>query len=182
MKGTVFTIFSEMVEEAFGLEMWDTLIEETQPESEGVYTSAGDYPSSEIFAYVMLLSKKTQTPVPDLLRAFGKYTLGQFSQKYPQFFEIKDFKSFLMSIDRYVHIEVRKLYPTAELPEINYESEHENQLTIIYRSPRKLCFLAEGLLQGASDHFKAPIQFGQSQCMHEGHDSCHIRIQFNTSE
>ncbi|MBT8311465.1 MAG: hypothetical protein HKP23_01335, partial [Flavobacteriaceae bacterium] len=39
MKGIVFTEFLEMVEDKFGLEVVDTIIEKAELPSEGVYTA-----------------------------------------------------------------------------------------------------------------------------------------------
>ena len=41
MKGMVFIEFLELVEEKFGLEMVDNIIEQSNLESEGVYTLVG---------------------------------------------------------------------------------------------------------------------------------------------
>jgi len=43
MKGIVFTEFLELVENKFGLEMLDAIIEASNLESEGVYTRIGTY-------------------------------------------------------------------------------------------------------------------------------------------
>jgi len=50
-----------------------------------------------------------------------------------------------MMVDELIHVEVKKLYKDAQLPEFNYEDHIDDKLTMIYRSPRKLCFLSEGL-------------------------------------
>jgi hypothetical protein len=35
MKGIIFTVFNKLVEEKFGLQVWDQLIQATKPASEG---------------------------------------------------------------------------------------------------------------------------------------------------
>ena len=52
---------------------------------------------------------------------------------------------------------VKKLYPDAELPTFDC-SRTEHSLTMLYRSPRCLAALAEGLIQGCADHFREPIE------------------------
>ncbi len=178
MKGIIFNVFNKLVEEKFGLETWDALIEETQPASRGAYTSAGTYADQELFAMVGVLSKKTGAPATDLVRIFGEYTLHELAKAYPVFFKHDSLKSFLQSIHGVIHVEVRKLYPDAGLPEITYEDPGPDQLVMIYRSPRKLCALAEGLTQGAAAHFKEKVSVQQTKCLHNGETECRLELRF----
>ena len=57
MKGIIFTDFLELVEEKFGLEMVDTIIEASELESNGVYTGVGTYSFGEMVQLLGNLSK-----------------------------------------------------------------------------------------------------------------------------
>jgi len=116
MKGIVYTLFSQLVEEKFGIEVWDEILDDVKPESEGVYTSTDSYDNQELFALVGALSKKTGVDVPDLVRAFGQFSLGEFARRYPVFFENTNAKAFLKSIHDVIHVEVKKLYPMQNCP------------------------------------------------------------------
>ena len=117
MKGVVFTEFLEMVEAKWSLEMVDQLIERAKPPSGGVYTAVGTYAPAEMVALVSALSEATDMPIPDLLKAFGGHLFGTFARNYPQFLEGRDTSfAFLESVESVIHVEVRKLYPDAELP------------------------------------------------------------------
>ena len=86
MKGIVFTEFLEMVEETFGYDMVDTLIETTELKSGGgIYTAVGTYDHSEIVNLVINLSKQTNTDIDILLHAFGRYIFDTFVKSYPVF-------------------------------------------------------------------------------------------------
>ena len=103
--------------------------------------------------------------------------LPHFQQQNPQFFEgHTDLKSFLLTVDRVIHVEVRKLHPGAELPQFDYEDESDKELTMIYTSPRKLCFLAEGLIDASAKHFNTKYELDHTECMHNGADSCNLKI------
>jgi hypothetical protein len=65
---------------------------------------------------------------------------------------------FISKIDQYIHIEVQKLYPDAELPSIEVEHADETHLDMIYKSDRKLGHFALGLLKGASKFFDEPVE------------------------
>jgi hypothetical protein len=65
--------------------------------------------------------------------------------------------SFLNSIDQYIHPEVLKLYPDAELPRFEAEIKSDNEMTLDYMSSRKMSDLAIGLIKGAAKHFKEDV-------------------------
>ncbi len=179
MKGIVFTLFSELVESQFGLAMWDTLIQSVKPKSEGIYTSGESYDDNELFSLVVALSHKTDIPVNDLIRKFGEYMFPELAKAYPIFVESQtSLKSFLVTVNDIIHVEVEKLYPSASLPTIQYEDTSTNELVMLYRSPRKLCYLSEGLILSAAKFFNEQIEIKHPICMHNNADHCRIEIKF----
>ena len=52
MKGIVFTHFFEMVESEFGEEMVETLINDAETSTNGVYITAGTYPAQDMINLV----------------------------------------------------------------------------------------------------------------------------------
>ncbi|MFT6714913.1 MAG: hypothetical protein ACJAVJ_002205 [Planctomycetota bacterium] len=153
MKGLVFTEFLEMVESAYGMETTDELLELPTHESKGIYTSVGTYDATELVAMVVRLAEMTDASIPDLLTGFGEYLFVRFHEKYPEMFVEKETASqFLVSVHGHIHVEVRKLYPEASLPEFAY-SEREGALVMTYSSNRPFAMLALGLIRGSLKHF-----------------------------
>lgn len=158
MKGIVFTEFFEMVEEKFGFEMSNQLVEETDLKSGGVYTAVGTYSHHEIVSLVVKLSEKTEIEIPKLLNVFGHHLFGVFVKSYKQFFEgVDSCFDFLKNIDNYIHVEVLKLYPDAELPKFEIEESSNNKLVLVYTSVRRMSDLAVGLMEEAAKHFNEDI-------------------------
>lgn len=157
MKGIVFTEFFEMVEKKFGYEMVDLIINNSDLESNGIYTSVGTYPHSEIVQLLMSLSKETNIDPDTLLKEFGKYIFDTFQNAYPHFFEkSKSAFEFLESIDKYIHVEVLKLYPDATLPK--FDSIIENDvMTLTYFSDRKMAAFAKGLIERTIEHYNEDL-------------------------
>lgn len=178
MKGMVFNIFSDLVSDQFGLDVWDALIDRTNPASGAIYSGVDVYPDGELMAYVAELSELTATPAADLVRAFGMYTMHRFTRIHPEFLEGHSAKTFLESVHDIIHVEVKKLHPDALLPDFQYESSSENDLTMIYSSPRKLCYLAEGLIKGAGEIFSQGIEIQHNICMHNGAAHCRLELDF----
>jgi hypothetical protein len=154
MKGMVFTEFLEMVEDKFSPEVADWIIEQANLRSGGVYTSVGTYDHGEMIELVSCLSKKTGIPSADLVKSFGFYLFGRFHNMYPIYFKgvVSSF-DFLQRIEDYIHVEVRKLYPEAELPSFVCDTPEPGSLRLTYRSTRPFAAMAEGLIRGCVDHY-----------------------------
>lgn len=145
------------------------LVRETNPPSGGIYTSVGTYDHSEIVAYVIRLSKHSGHSVDTLLRLFGEYLFDSFVRtKQHLFNQATDMFSFLESIETYIHVEVLKLYPDAELPRFESNRIHSNRLEMMYYSNRSMWALAEGLMTGCSNYFKEPIQIVTEAIKNDG--------------
>ncbi len=172
MNGVVFDILHDMVEEPFGLAGW-TLLDKAG--SDGLYMSTQTYPDEELLKLVAAAGEVTGKSADELLLSFGVCMVKEFYKRFPFFFDnASGFIDFLISVDRIVHVEVRKLYPDAALPSVN-----SGEITMNYRSPRKLCRLAEGLIAGSAEYFGEQYQLQYDPCMHRGADCCslHIRLE-----
>lgn len=159
MKGVVFTEFLEMVESIGGMDAVDALVSLPGLTSDGAYTSVGTYDAAELLAMVDQLVSMTGTPKDELLVAFGEYLFGRFPALFPQFFEGESAaKPFLAGIDAHIHVEVRKLYPEADLPRFSHEVDSDGGLIMTYSSNRPLAAFGEGLLRGCLNHFGEELE------------------------
>ena len=157
MKGIVFTEFLDMVEAQYGYEMVDYILEESNLESNGIYTSVGTYHHGEIVQLLTNLSVKSKEDAMKLLRSFGEYLFETFLKTYPQFFDAENNAlDFLKSIDSHIHVEVQKLYPDATLPKFETIEIEDGSLIMIYKSERKMAALAEGLMKKSFEYYKQP--------------------------
>lgn len=158
MKGMIFTEFLEMVESKFGEDMADDIIEDKPLESGGAYTAVGTYDYSELVQLIVNLSERTEVPIPDLIKAFGSYAFSRFTVAYAYFFtDVANLFDFMQNLHGYIHVEVHKLYPEAELPYIDCQFLAPNQLQVDYQSERPFADFAEGLMTGAIEYFAEPI-------------------------
>ncbi|MDG1333244.1 MAG: heme NO-binding domain-containing protein [Crocinitomicaceae bacterium] len=153
MKGIVFTEFMEMVESKFDEDMLEGIIDDAGVS--GVYTSIGTYPHTDMIQLVMALSSKSGIEIPELLRVFGGYLFSSFTRLYPHFFEdIDNSFDFLQQVEGFIHVQVKKIYPNAELPRFETKRLNPSELQMIYYSDRRMGALAVGLIQGCMEHFK----------------------------
>ena len=157
MKGIIFTEFIELVENQWGMDMVDDLIDVCDLPSGGSYTTVGTYDHGEIVQLVSALSERVDVAVPELLKIFGEHMFGRFTVLYPQFFgngQAATAFDFLESVESYIHVEVKKLYPTAEFPTFKTDRRGTNHMEMLYLSTRHLEDVAEGLIRGCLSHFE----------------------------
>ncbi len=179
MKGIIFTELLNMVETNMGAEMVETIIDNAKLESGGAYTTVGTYPTEEIEALVHQLELQTQLSRDQLLEVFGKYLFGSLADNYPHFFpEGLQFFDFLAGIHDYIHVEVRKLYPDAELPDLKVVQRTDKELVLLYESSRKMAHLATGLLNGCMEHFKVDANI-DAEKLNDDKSKVQFRITLN---
>lgn len=156
MKGIVFTEFLDLVEEKFGLEMVDEIITKSDLESGGAYTSIGTYSFSEMLQLLQHLSAKTNISIDNLLLIYGEHLFAVLGNSYPGLLETyADPIEMLASIEDHIHIEVRKIYPDAELPTFIVEERTENSLVMIYKSSRAMHHFGLGLMNKTFEYFNS---------------------------
>ena len=176
MKGIIFTEFLEMVEDTFSPEMADKIIEaSTNLSTDGAYTAVGTYHHSELIELVSHLSNEVDVDIPLLVETFGTFLFGRFVVLYPSFFtEDQTTFGFLDLIENHVHVEVKKLYPDAELPTFDTTLINENQLQMIYQSKRPFAPVAYGLMQGCIAHYKEDISVEREDL--DGGENKHVKF------
>lgn len=169
MKGIVFTELLELVEEKFGYETVDKMITTAQLENDGAFTAIGTYDHNELLKMVIALSGQTDIAVPILVNTFGKHLFNTFTKNYRD--KISNFKTsfeLLEKVEGFIHVEVRKLYPDAELPSFEYAHPSPEQLEMTYRSTRPFADLCEGLIQQCVEHFGESIDIQRENLSNDG--------------
>ena len=158
MKGLVFTELIEMVESQLGDDVADRMITQAETSTDGAYTAVGTYDSAELLRMVGALSNETATPPGALVRAFGRHLFSSLHKAYPKFFEgVTSAVEFLPMVESYIHVEVRKLYPDAELPTFDCATIGD-EFVMTYESKRPFADLAEGMVCACVDHFGDSVE------------------------
>jgi hypothetical protein len=154
MKGIVFTEFLELVEDTFGLATVEEIIEKSDLPSQGAYTSIGTYAFSEMLSLISNLSEKTNMSVDQLLHVYGLHFFSVIERDYPGILKTySDPMDLLASVESHIHVEVRKIYPDAELPRFKVLEKSEKKLTLMYYSSRSMYAFGLGLMEKAFEHY-----------------------------
>lgn len=164
MKGIVFTEFMEMVEQRFSAPLAYRLLDECELPSGGAYTAVGTYDHRELLRLASRLSEIACLPLTSLMKTFAEHLFGRFVVLYPVFFEgVNSALDFLAQVENFIHPEVLKLYPDAELPRFDIERLDRVTLVMTYHSTRHLGDLAQGLIEACIKHFGQPLQLQREE-------------------
>ncbi len=159
MKGIIFTEFFEFVISVHGENMVDDIIDDCDLSTNGAYTSVGTYDHTELLQLVSALSKRTDTPIPNLVYGYGHHIFPRLYGLLP--LSIKPANNafdFLERVHGVVHeVEVKKLYPDAKLPTFITVRPTHNTLVMTYQSVCPFADLAHGLMAGCINHFNEDI-------------------------
>ncbi len=177
MKGVVFNLLEQIVTRDYGEDAWDELLDSAG--LEGAYTSLGSYGDADLAKLVDAASDALAISPDEIVRWLGRNALPLFAVSHPQLFENHvSARTFVLTLNDIIHPEVRKLYPGADVPVFDFETTATGELVMGYRSPRKMCTFAEGLLEGAGEHFGEQLVIEQPRCMKRGDERCVIEIGF----
>jgi len=168
MKGTIFVELVKMAENAFGDDAVDEVLSKADLENDGAFTAVGNYPCSELVKIVGAFSEHSGVSGEELQRMFGHWIMDHFSENYSEFFEGKtDSFSLLEAVDGEIHVEVKKLYPEAELPVFATERLSEEQLKLTYSSPRPLVEFCHGMVEACLKRFDQKGDIARCPVAHE---------------
>ncbi len=175
MKGIVFNLLEEVVQREYGEDAWDALLEAA--ELEGAYTSLGTYGDGEMQKLVAAASALLQKSPEEILEWFGYQAIPLLADKYPEFFAPHDTtRSFLLTLNQVIHPEVRKIYPGADVPVFDFDLSTPDAIVMEYRSARRLCSFAAGLIRGAAERYGEQVALEHPKCASRGDESCLFKI------
>lgn len=178
MKGVIFNVVQEVVEEAFGADFWDDVVDLAGVD--GSYTSLGSYDDADLIAIVGAIAELARVSRNDVLVLAGRQGFARLAGRHAELLAgLEGWRDVLDRLDGIIHPEVRKIYPDAEVP--SFDANHvtgggSDVVLLEYASARHLCGLADGLIRGLGDWYEADLQVRHLSCVHRGDDKCHMEV------
>lgn len=174
MKGVVFNIFEDFVEESFGDAAWSDLLDESNM-SEEVFISINSYDDAILIKLIGKVVDKYSLEMTTLTRNFGKFAFPRLVRRIPGIASsFKSSKEFLKGLDSIIHIEVQKLFAGAETPRF-YFVEEGNDLILDYVSKRQLTYFALGLIDGLGGVYSESLDV---ELLSSSEDKSRLRVSF----
>ncbi|USD66895.1 heme NO-binding domain-containing protein [Vibrio sp. SCSIO 43136] len=163
MKGIIFTEFLELVEDKFGLDITDQMLEMCQ--DQGIYTAVGSYDHIDLVKLIVALSKLTGISAEDLQQVYGRTVFNTLLESLPPHASLNRCETtfqFIQHVEHYIHVEVKKLYPDAQPPQFKFLSVNETEMLMDYTSARCLSHVCFGLIQGCADHYQQQVEIAMT--------------------
>jgi Haem-NO-binding len=176
MHGLIFTTFRDFITTQYGPGI-ATSVHEGQP----VHVLTEAYADEDFLALVQRACQVTGMEAGDLVREFGVFA-GEttFPRLYPAFFAVAGgARPFLLTVEDLIHELVRATIPKATPPQLHVAPLGDDGVQITYSSPRKLCVLLRGLVEGTARHYGEKVEIVETACMHDGAPACLCEVRFS---
>ena len=169
MHGVVFSSLRDYVTTTYGREATQQVFS-----AGGAYLLSEAYSDEEFMALVTRAVEATKREADDLVYDFGVFTAQTtFARLYPAFFAIAvSSREFLLTVETRIHELVRATIPNARPPQLHVSERGDDGVSIVYSSPRRLCVLLRGLVEGTARHYRDTATIDEPTCMHRGDAAC----------
>jgi hypothetical protein len=176
MHGVIFVELKKYVDTKVGADAWRPLVDKAGVPNK-MYMAMRSYDDAELFSLVQTASTMTGTPAPVLLRDFGAFIVPDLLKMYRAFMR-PEWKTLdvLQYTETHVHTQVRAMTKGAMPPFLTCTRTSPTEVRIQYQSARKLCPVAEGIIDGIAANFNEKVSIGHDTCMLRGAKECDLRV------
>lgn len=176
MHGLIFNELRKYADVRFGEGAWGTLLNRANADGK-MYLPTDTYPDAELVALVTSASAVTGRDAAALLEDFGEFIvpdlLASFRSLVRSGWRTLDV---LENVEATIHRVVRLQVRDAEPPRLQTERLDPSRVRITYASPRRLCFVAKGIVKGLARHYREAIDIAEPECMLHGRQRCIIEV------
>jgi hypothetical protein len=178
MKGIVFVNFNEFINELWGDEFWDNLLNEAELPSGGVYTTFGTYDDQKLFTLICLGVDKKNIYVKYAQFVSVKWAFREFYSFAPAgVHNFTDVFESAHTVQSFIHLEADKLDTDTLPPKSMFLSETPKKILSHYQSAGKLCFLCEDILPSPATHTGQKVKVSQIGCEYESGRCCVLEVE-----
>jgi hypothetical protein len=144
------------------------------------YTLSQAYEDEQFLALLERACARTSLPLDELLFEFGAFTAATtFARLYSVLFKLSPTaREFLLTVETPIHEVIRETLPEARPPEIAVTDLGDGDLQIVYTSPRRICAMLRGLVEGTGRVYDETIRVTELECMHHGAPACRFELRF----
>ncbi len=182
MHGLIFVTWEKYLAERFGeefLHIYRKTIGETPATAP---LASRVYNDDTLLAGVHAASKLTGLTTATLLREAGRYYLmnGLTTHRCAYILtQVRSARELLLAM-RGAHLQMRRTPDKLIPPVFGYEmiSTNPNELVLIYDSPRHMCSMLWGAIEGAAERYGERVRITERTCMKQGAAACRFELCF----
>ena len=175
MHGLIFASFRDYLLTEHGAALANEVLA-----GEPQYTLSEAYPDEQFLVLLERACERTALSPDDLLFEFGVFTAATtFARLYAILFKHSaSAREFLLTVETPIHDVIRVALPDAQPPKLAVTDLGEDGLEIVYASPRRICAMLRGLVEGTGRVYGETSHIEELECMHHGAPVCRLRIHF----
>jgi hypothetical protein len=182
MHGLIFVTWENYLSERFGsslLQKYRAQLGETPTNSP---LASRVYSDELLLVGVGVACQLTRLPAESLLREYGRYFMlnGLTSHLCAYLLaQVQSGRALLLAM-RDAHAQMRRTSEALTPPLFGYEplASNPNGLALIYDSPRQLCSVLWGAIEGAAERYGERVQIRDAVCMKGGAALCRLEAIF----
>jgi predicted hydrocarbon binding protein len=182
MQGLIVVTWEQYLSERFGRQFLEIYRQAIGERLADIPLASRIYDDERWLIGVEAASKLTKMTTDTLLREFGRYfLLNGLTRHFCAYLldQVRSGRALVLAM-RDAHAQMRRASEQLIPPIFRYEaiSTNPNELALIYDSPRQLCSLLWGAIEGAAERYGERVSIVESRCMKQGAPECCLELHF----
>src|SRR5579884_1863472 len=185
MHGLVFVTWEKYLSERFTSSILKEYRDALAGTPATVTLASRVYDDDLLLTGIATVSHITRVPLETLLREFGRYFITNGLTRHLCAYilsQVHSGRDLLLAMHD-AHQQMSRLPEGLTPPLFQYstQSQKPDELTLIYDSPRKLCPVLMGAIEGAAERYGEQVHVVEQTCMKRGDFVCRFDIRFFAS-
>ena len=175
MHGLIFASFRDYLVSEHGEDAASEVLA-----GEPLYSLGEAYADEQFLELLERACGRTALSRDEILFEFGVFTAATtFARLYSVVFKASSTaRDFLLTVEEPIHDVIRVVLPDARPPELAMTDFGQDGLEIVYTSPRRICAMLRGLVEGTGRVYDETLQVEELECMHQGAAACRLLVRF----
>jgi heme-NO-binding protein len=185
MHGLVFVTWEKYLSERFTSSILKEYRDALAGTPATVTLASRVYDDDLLLTGIATVSHITRVPLETLLREFGRYFITNGLTRHLCAYilsQVHSGRDLLLAMHD-AHQQMSRLPEGLTPPLFQYSTQSQklDELTLIYDSPRKLCSVLMGAIEGAAERYGEQVHVVEQTCMKRGDFVCRFDIRFFAS-
>jgi hypothetical protein len=184
MHGLIFVTWEKYLSDRFGSSLLHQYRQAIGETAASAPLASRVYDDATLLAGVGAACQLTDLPADTLLQEYGRYFMlnGLTSHLCAYLLtQVHSGRELLLTM-RTAHTQMRRTPDELTPPLFGYEPLPRNAdgFVLIYTSPRKICPVLRGAIEGAAKRYGEQVQIVERTCMKQGADACRFEVIFSS--
>lgn len=176
MNGIIFMELGKFAQARIGDQAWRDVVRLAGVPPR-IYYRVADYPDAEATALVTALAAALNESAEALLEDLGEFITPDLL-RMARYWVQPHWKTLdlIEHTEATIHETLRAEGSRTDPPRLRCERTAPDEVALTYDSPRRLCRLARGIVNGIAAHYVEQVAIQEPSCMLKGDASCRLII------